>query len=477
MNELTNSLFSTKEGKVLYQNFLLAIKDFKMHDMILNGVLVGLSGGADSVALLLLLLEYRKKYDFNLKAVHINHSIRGKEAERDQLFSQKLCERLNVDFDSYEIDVPLIAKEQGIGIEEAARNARYNKFKEIIESDSKLSVIAVAHNATDNLETVIFNMMRGSGIVGMTGIRPVRDNIMRPLIYSPKELILGALCAAKIEYVIDSTNLSTEYTRNYIRNEILPKLKKISDSPERMCTRLTSTLREDSDYLLELAENFLRDHEIDGRIPRKDLLTLSKPLFSRVCALLCKKNSLPMPEKVHLDSIFSLLSGGDFSFSIPGGKSFICAEEQVFIDDLPEENNDFYFEIKEGINSFSGFESIIILSKDKNDVCFSNIYKKSIQVKIKFDIINNGLYIRSKKDGDAYRFDNMTRKLKKLFNDRKISLSKRKNIPIFCDAEGIIWVPGFKVRDGLKNGDDWYITVMNPCIEKPAKRYFAIANN
>ena len=477
MNELTNSLFSTEAGKKLYQNSLSAIKEFGMHKLICDGVLVGLSGGADSVALLLVLIEYRKEYDFKIKAVHINHCIRGEEADFDEAFSRNLCDKLKVDFESYKIDVPELAKEEGKGLEEAARDIRYKKFNEIISSDALLSSIAVAHNATDNLETVIFNMMRGSGIAGISGIRPVRDNVIRPLIFSSKELICEALSAAGIEFVVDSTNLSTEYTRNYIRNEILPKLKKISDSPERMCTRLTQSLREDSDYLFRLAEDFLGEHEKNGVIAKEEILTLDKPVFSRVLMLMCKNKSLPAPEKVHIDSVFSLLQSGDFSVSIPGNKKFVSESGNVYIGDFTRENNDFCFDIKEGVNTFPGFESIIILSKDKNDDCFSNIYKKSIQVKIKFDIINNGLFIRSKKDGDAYRFDNMTRKLKKLFNDRKVSLSDRKNIPIFCDKAGILWIPGFKVRDEISGEEDWYITIMNPIEKQPAKRYFAIANN
>lgn len=477
MNKLTESLFSTEEGKALYQNFLSAVKDFDMHKLIADGVLIGLSGGADSVALLLLFLEYRKSFDFKLKAVHINHSIRGKEADSDEKFSKNLCEGLGIEFESFRIDVPKLASEQGLGLEEAARNARYKKFDEIIASEEELSCIAVAHNATDNLETVIFNMMRGSGIVGISGIRPVRDNVIRPLIYSSKELIISSLIKSGIAFALDSTNLSTEYTRNYIRNEILPKLKTITKSPERMCTRFTATLREDGDFLLRLAEKFINEKAKNGVVPTDELLKLEKPVFSRVLMLMCKENSLPSPEKVHIDSVFSLLGNGDFSISLPGGKSFVASGAETFIGDSCQDKDDFIFQIKEGINEFPGFSSIIYLSKDKSYDCFSNIYKKSIQVKIKFDIINNSLYVRSKQDGDTYRFGKMTRKLKKLFNDRNILPSRRKDVPIFCDSEGIIWVPGFPIRDGLSEGEEWYITILNPISEDAQGRYFVVASN
>lgn len=474
MNELIKSLFSTQEGKRLYDSVLNAISDYGMNERLKDGVIAGLSGGADSVALLLALLRYRTEYDFKLKAIHINHSIRGEEADRDEEFSRNLCVKLGVPFESYKIDVPALAKARGIGLEEAARDARYGKFNQIINSDADFSTIAVAHNATDNLETVIFNMMRGSGITGISGIRPVRENIIRPLIYSSKESIIEALSSAKIDFVIDSTNLSTDYTRNYIRNDIIPKFKKLNISPERMCTRLSSLLREDSDYLLELAKSFFDENEKDGMIKTEMLLSLKKPVFSRVFMLMCKECSIPSPEKVHIDSIYNLLSGEDFSVSLPGGKSFVSRDGFAYISEVFDEKESFFFELSEGANHFPNFDSIILVSKDKNYDCFSNIYKKSIQVKIKFDIINNGLYIRSKADGDSYRFGNMTRKLKKIFNNRKVPNSKRDKVPVFCDSQGILWVPGLPLRDGVCDGEEWYITILNPSTEPTNENTFFV---
>lgn len=474
MNELINALFSTEKGNELYGHVNKAISDYGMQKQLSLGVIVGLSGGADSVALLLSLLKYRENFNFNIKAVHINHSIRGQEADRDEEFSRMLCDKLSVPFESYRIDVPALAKERGMGLEEAARDARYEKFNHIINTDADFSTIAVAHNATDNLETVIFNMMRGSGILGISGIRPTRDNIIRPLIFASKELITEALFSAKIDFVVDSTNLSSDYTRNYIRNEIVPKLKNLSDSPEKMCTRFTSSLREDSDFLLDLADRFIKENEKNGRIDKKVFLSLEKPILSRVIMLMCKKLLLPSPERVHVDSIFALLPGGDFSISLPGGMNFYANGNEVFISAPITEKKAFFYEISEGINKFPDFASIILLSKDKNYDCFSNIYKKSIQAKIKFDIINNGLYIRSKEDGDAYRYGNMTRKLKKLFNDRKIPVSKRDDVPILCDKDGILWVPGLPSRDVDSDSADWYITILDPINKQADEKTFSL---
>ena len=477
MNDLIRNFFSKEYTRKLYSDFLSAIATCHMEDMIRGGVVVGFSGGADSVMLLLFLLKYREDNDFPIKAVHVNHSIRGEEADRDENFSKEFCKSLGVDFEAVRVDVPALSKEKNVGIEEAARNARYKIFNDIILADSSFSSIAVAHNATDNLETVIFNMMRGAGIIGVSGIKPVRDNVIRPLIYLPKDSITEALTLSGIDFVYDSTNGSSDYSRNYIRNEIIPKLRKISTSPERMATRLSSNLREDGDFILKCAEDFYNNYGKDGIFSLADIVKLEKPVFSRLLMLMCKKSSLPSPERVHIDSVFNLCKSGDFSFDLPGGKSFVSFGGKAFIGDKNQKREEFNFKIFEGINKFSGFGSIIILSKDKNYDCFSNIYKKSIQVKLKFDIINNSLYVRSKKDGDAYKFGNMTKKLKKIFNDRKISLKDRDDIPVFCDSEGIIWVPGFKVRDNLNIGQDWYITVLEPIERIENERYFFIPNH
>ena len=195
---------------------------YGMEEMLGKGVLVGLSGGADSVLLLLFLLYYRENYNtsMNVVACHVNHLIRGDEAFRDLEFTRNFCSKYGVELCEVEVDVPSLAKQEALGLEEAARNARYSAFNKIILSRNDIDTIALAHNASDNLETVIFNMMRGSGLSGMCGIPPIRDNIVRPFIQIPKSEIVDSLNKGGISYVTDSTNLSTDYTRNYIRHEI-----------------------------------------------------------------------------------------------------------------------------------------------------------------------------------------------------------------------------------------------------------------
>ena len=179
MIERLDLLFNSKMGKAVYENAVRIIKEYSMDEMLSRGVLIGFSGGPDSVMLLLFLIKYSETGNVGkILAVHVNHMIRGDEASRDESFSKCFCEKLGVEFCSVQRNIPSIASENSQSIEETARNVRYSVFEEILRSRSDVSCIAVAHNSTDNFETVLLNMMRGAGSKGMAGIPPVRGNIM-----------------------------------------------------------------------------------------------------------------------------------------------------------------------------------------------------------------------------------------------------------------------------------------------------------
>ena len=425
-----------------------------MTDAIRSGVLVGLSGGKDSVMLLLFLLEYRKRnFDFPILAVHVNHMIRGEEAERDEEFSRRFAECLGVEFISVRVDVPRLAKERGVGLEEAARDARYQKFKDIISSRNDVSSIAVAHNSTDNLETVVFNMLRGSSSVGISGIPPVRERIIRPLIFSEKQDILTALEESGIPFVTDSTNFSSDYTRNYIRNEILPSFKKINEHPERSVERLTVSLRLDEDFLRNVALSALTDASDGSGLLADKLRELHPAILSRALGYFAKEHGAKL-ENIHYSKISELLCrGGSFAFDIPAGYTFasdgkICriVTTQLFREEHGEKPH-FHIPLKMGENEIFDGRAAILLSFDKNEVFSSNVYKISIQQAIRFDIMNEQLYVRARADGDSFVAGGITRKLKKLFNDKKIPPHLRDKYPVISDSFGIIWVPGFSLAD------------------------------
>ena len=446
------SMFSTDKGREIYQRILDTITSENMTDYIDSGVLLGLSGGADSILLLCFLYEYKRQSDkcFRITAVHVNHGIRGDEATRDEEFSLGFAEALGIEALAYHIDVPTMSKQLSIGIEEAARNARYAIFSDIIKGRNDISSIAVAHNATDNIETVLMNMLRGSGLSGASGIKPVRDNIIRPLIKIAKREIVALLEEHDIPYVTDSTNASSDYSRNYVRNEILPLFERLSANPEASFTKLTDNLRQDLDFLNSCAKDFISKNGLD-KIQSCKLKALHPAVFARVISNLSFEFNGEYLEEKHIDAIYTLLESDNFRVSIPGKYDFVCQRGIcTFLSKFKENTlGREIFSLTKGENKIYGTNLTVYVGEV--DETSLNVYNFSIQANILSDIMNDGLFLRFKADGDSYKYHGMTHKLKKVFNDRNIPPSERDFIPVVCDSKGILVVPGMSVRDGAKS--------------------------
>lgn len=210
-------------------------------------VVCALSGGADSVCLMFCLKLLSVNSRFEVEALHINHSIRGEESDGDEEFCRRLCAQLDVPFTSVRVDAPAYAKEYSLSLEESARKLRYKCFHE----HSQGKIIATAHNADDNLETALLNLSRGSGITGISGIPPVRDNIIRPLLTVTRAEIECFLKENNLSFVTDSTNLSDDYTRNKIRHSIVPLLAEINPSVVKSFINSSDALREENSFIAD----------------------------------------------------------------------------------------------------------------------------------------------------------------------------------------------------------------------------------
>ena len=445
-------MFASEKGKKIYEQVLRTIEKEKMSPLIDSGVLVGFSGGADSVFLLCFLLEYKTRMNksFPILAVHVNHCIRDTEAEKDECFSKDFCDKLNVDFKSLKINVPKLRHNLNIGMEEAARIARYDAFDKIISGRNDISSIVVAHNATDNVETVLMNIFRGSGLSGVCGIKPIRKNIIRPIISVSKSDIVFLLEENNIPYVTDSTNLSSDYTRNYVRNEILPLCSRLSDCPEAAIARLTSNLRSDLDYINEQAYLFIKNECLDNIYTAK-LRSLHTSLRSRVLSILIHQNTGEFPEEKHISALHHLILNDNFVYSLPGTMNFISQRGVCLFSPKKNENSLMgqIFSLVKGENKISGTNLTVYIGEfDKSS---SNVYNFSIQVCISSAIIDEGLTLRFRSDGDSYKYCGITHKLKKVFNDRNIPPRERDLIPILCDKQGIVVIPGMSERDGSKS--------------------------
>lgn len=428
-----------------------------------SAVLVGFSGGADSSCLLHLLKQTLVGTDTRLCAAHVHHGIRGDEADRDEAFCRTECEKLGIPLYVHRADVPALARESGRGLEETARNVRYAFFDKIAEQLSlpdRPALIATAHNADDNLETVLFHLLRGTGTHGLCGITPIRDGrIIRPLLMDDAAAIRRWCEEQSVPFVLDSTNRDTDYTRNLIRNKIVPPMREIVPSPAAAVSRMTALVRTDDDYL----ESEARAHLSPGQryISRDRINQLHPAVAARVLRMLLEGASegAPSPEEKHIRLLLekARCEKNEISLSLPGKITVRITRDTIRVlrdtdetEAIPAEP----FRYPEDGTVFCNRLCTVYFSQSDH-TCHreiagneENIYKLSIPMSFRSDTISGGLRIRTRQPGDSYRFGGMTRRLKKLFIDRKMTSEQKALTPILCDDKGILWVPGFPPRDG-----------------------------
>ena len=261
-----------------------------------KSVLVALSGGADSTVLLLGTVRLAEKCGFKVFASHVNHKIRGVEADRDEKFCRELCDGLGVKLFVAKLDVPALAKSRGESLELCARNVRYAAL-ENFRQKKKIDFIATAHNADDNAETVLHNLIRGTGLDGLAGIPKKRDSIIRPLLGFYRREIEEYLASLAASCVTDSTNTDTEYTRNFLRHVILPVMRKVNPSVSETINRLSRFAAEDSCFIAE---------ELKKRENEK-LSTLPFSLLSRRVNQLYSEKTGERLSGLHIESICDAL--------------------------------------------------------------------------------------------------------------------------------------------------------------------------
>lgn len=450
-----------------------AIIDFGMTNK-LDGVLIGYSGGADSGALLSYMHKYSRAHGIHIAAAHINHCIRGAEADRDEQFCRDVCESLGIELFVERVDVPALAASDGKGLEETGRRVRYRTYRGIIDSHPELHSVALAHHAEDNMETVIFNMCRGTGIRGLSGIPPVRgERVIRPLIYCTKSEIIGYCIANDIPYVTDTTNGDIDYTRNYIRAEILPRLTRINPSPEIAISQLCTLLRNDDVYIQRQASEFLSKNEIETSCSRQLLSGQDQALLSRIVRYMYDKTAERLygrerPYTVldfeHVRAVTRIIKGGGAHsrISLPG-KILAAVEGDDFMF-LGEEEYDskymycpeFNIRMDDGEHIISELDAVISVLREPDidyEFALRGRFASFSRIALRADSIKGTLYIRSREAGDKIFSGGMNRLTKKLYCERRIPRDVRNILPVFCDDDGIVWIPELDVRDGVTAED------------------------
>ena len=420
-------------------------------------VLVAFSGGADSSALLHMLAEYGKICGARIYAAHVNHMIRGEEADRDEEFCRRVAESLGIELFVLRRDVPAYAREVGKSVETAARDVRYDFFNALMK-EHNIPLLATAHNANDNLETMIFNITRGSGLKGVCGIPATRrcegGTVIRPILDMSRREILEYCRENAIEYVTDSTNVDTDYTRNMIRSTVIPALQKINGNAVENASRLSASLRSDEKCLEELTERFLDEAYGDASLECEKLLALPSAVANRVLMTLFDRASGGGSlESVHVDAILELcrVARPHSVLNLPCEVDARIERGRLFLEKRTEAcvpSEDFQLSLSEGINFISDIHTEIIIG---NSQSAKNIYKKSILLYLDSDKICGSLKARNRRAGDKIRSGGMSKSVKKLLCDKKIPLDIRYRLPILFDDEGLVAVPLCCVRDGAEH--------------------------
>ncbi|MEW9096705.1 MAG: tRNA lysidine(34) synthetase TilS [Clostridiaceae bacterium] len=443
----------------LLQKVIRTIED---NQMIKKGdkIIVAVSGGPDSICLLHILSTLKEKYSIELYAAHINHCLRGDEADEDEEYVRGFCKQYAIDFHSIKIDVANLAKEKKMSFETTAREARYMFFDEVmkkVEGDK----IALAHNANDQCETVLMRIMRGTGIQGLAGIRPVRDNTyIRPLLNITREEIEKYCSTNDLKPRLDKTNLETIYTRNKIRLELIPYIEEnfnsnIIDSINRLVENITI----DMDFMDFLSKEFYNKYtsvEKDRIILSKKLFFEHKAIVSRVIrsSIESLKGNLFNYEKVHIDDIIKLqCSNTGKTIMLPGNFVAINNYGDIHILsklDLCLENNESEYKLQLGKNQITKdiCVNLEIISIEEINEKFKNDDVKYFD----YDKINDDVILRYRRDGDRIIPLGMkgSKKLKDLFIDLKIPKEKRDSIPLICFGEEIAWIVGYRTSEKFK---------------------------
>lgn len=419
----------------------------KKYNMLEEGetVCCALSGGADSVALLLALSELSPSLGVKVSAVHINHMLRGAESDRDEAFCRGLCERLGVPLTVFRKDAAAFSHSLGVSVETGAREMRYGIFSQIAADR-----IATAHNLNDNAETVLFRMARGTGLKGLTGIPPVRGKIIRPLLFCTREEIEAFLAERGQDFVTDSTNLSDGYSRNRIRHRIMPEMEAVHGAFPKCAAAMTVSLAEDEDFLSKEA----------GRQKNADLRELHPAVGKRVVINLLRAHKLKTSaEKVSEILRTAVEAKNAVKVSLDGGYYAVCRKGRVNI--VPERKRaerpaEAVIIGKEGEYPFFGDKTVIITKETDENVNAEDIINKKLTFRYAdYDKILNGAVLRNRLRSDRIKpiGSPHTRELRKLLQER-LPPEEREISAVIADGSGVVWAEHVGFDDRVKISAD-----------------------
>ncbi len=484
----------------------------RQNDLIAPGdtIVEGISGGADSVCLLLMLEEYKKEVDFNTVAVHVHHGIRKKSADKDQKFVEKLCEEMGVELKSFKKDIPLICKITKESEEECGRRIRYELFDEVCGMYENPK-IAVAHHMNDQAETVIFRIIRGSGIKGLSGMEAKRDNIIRPLLCLKREEIEQYLEERGQNFRTDETNKTLEYSRNYIRKKVIPKLESVRNNAVEHINALSGEAADINDFMEKKAVELLEEasKEADRRYITKgltkkykaDVLSGAEPILLKfaVRALISGSGiSLKDVTRNHVESLCEMITKqGSGQIDLPKGVCVVKESGIVYIKpkegfdgnihelaevkplapvlptaNLPTEDTTrnvpgekakiqpettyrFYYPIvSEG--DYDLPDGSVLSCRVFNEFDLKDIPEDTYTKWMDYAKMSDDLCLRTRKSGDYLVINKKGNEtnLKNYMINEKIPKSERDIVPVLASGSKIYWVVGHRISEDVKVTDD-----------------------
>lgn len=421
----------------------------KQYNMFPEGckVVCGLSGGADSVCLLLSLTELKERLGISeISALHVNHCLRGEESDRDENYCRNLCGKYGIEFKAVKCDVKEYSEKFRLSTEESARILRYGIFSE----NSHGKIIATAHNANDNLETVIHNLSRGTALKGLCGIPPVRDNIARPLLTVSREEIENFLETRNISFVTDSTNLSDDYTRNKIRHNVLPMLENINASLIKTSARTLEVLRLENSFIEE------ETHKAESQCRNGDCFTglekFHKVIRQRCIAEFLSEKNLPYDYK-RLEMIDTVLINGG-KLNISGELYFISDKDTLKFLKITAKTDYAEISVPLNIGQNSIFKGIILeaeILKSQDLKIHRNINRKFTNYYLDYDKIIGTMILRNRRNGDKIRLAgrNFTSSVKKLIN-AQIPADERPFLHFIDDDYGTLFAEKIGIAERVK---------------------------
>ncbi len=409
-------------------------------------VVVGVSGGADSVALLHCLSKGIEQLELQVAVCHINHQLRGEESDRDEKFVRQLCQQFSLPCHVLSQDVGALAKKWGIGIEECGRKLRYRFFQETADLYGENTKIATAHTLSDQAETVLFRLARGTGLKGLCGIPPVREGIVRPLLGVTRVEVENYCVEQGLDYVKDSSNTSVDYARNRIRLNVVPQLEIINPSFLRTLGGIVEDFREDDHFLWEEAVNRLGEAH-DGESGYKTACLMEQPgaMRSRMLMLICQEN-LFLVDRKKLRELDQIIRENHGKINMTAGRYAVVSSGKLSFKDGREEPAP-YFEIplKTGVLTFPSGNAYNINIVDQNEL--EKINRNFATDILDCDKILGKVIIRQRRSGDRISMPRrgVTKSVKKLYNEAGIPLDMRGKLAVFSDSQGLIWAEGFGV--------------------------------